>query len=233
MEKAQEERNRFVTEHLALVVHIAKQFKRRLPQHIDLNELISEGFIGLIDAANRYDPHLGASSQQYAKIRIQGAMFDFLRKESSIPKESAKILAQWEATKNTLHHQHPGKIVTETLIAQTSGIPLEAYHAARVKMNATKPFVPENTNSDDDFNLIESLPDTSNATPELLLEKADAARDLHRWIRRLPRQERMVLEAMLNKKSMKEIADDLKLNDSRASQIKNSAIARLKTKMRK
>ena len=94
--KKTQERDQNILEYHHIVARIAKRLKTRLPDHVDIEDLKSVGFIGLIEAIDRYDSSRGVPFRSYAEIRIQGAMLDYLRKQDWVPRSirrRMKILA--------------------------------------------------------------------------------------------------------------------------------------------
>ena len=87
--QAQSERDKAVMEHSDLVKYIAFRLISRLPDHIALEDLISAGVLGLIDAIEKYDASQGIPFEYYAKIRIKGAMLDEIRSLDWIPRSLA------------------------------------------------------------------------------------------------------------------------------------------------
>ncbi len=72
-------RDQLIESHMPLVAKIAKRVKRGLPAHVDLNDLISEGYVGLVQAADRFDTNKGLAFATLAGTRIHGAIVDYLR----------------------------------------------------------------------------------------------------------------------------------------------------------
>src|SRR5215467_14100331 len=72
-------RNEFVTKYYQCVEKVARRLARRLPAHVDLDELMSAGAVGLLDAAERFDPERANRFETFAEARIRGAMLDDLR----------------------------------------------------------------------------------------------------------------------------------------------------------
>src|SRR5262245_18725341 len=79
VESATETRDRLVMEHVGLVKTMAQRLAMRLPSQVEVSDLVSVGVLGLIDAAGRYKPSLGAPFDAFARRRVQGAMLDSLR----------------------------------------------------------------------------------------------------------------------------------------------------------
>ncbi len=80
--------DQLVTNHLWLVRAVAKKVRDRLPNHVELNDLIEDGVFGLIAAAQRYDPTRGVAFPLYAKHRIRGAIVDGLRRMDHFSRNS-------------------------------------------------------------------------------------------------------------------------------------------------
>lgn len=89
-----QERHTLVLEHSALVKSVALRLMRRLPQHVELNDLIGAGTLGLVDAARRFDPSKGVPFGAFVRRRIQGAMLDELRSGDWIPRAERRALRE-------------------------------------------------------------------------------------------------------------------------------------------
>jgi RNA polymerase sigma factor for flagellar operon FliA len=96
-----------VVEHLSLVRKVAGRIARRLPSHVSLDDLVSAGTEGLLDAARKFDPTKGVAFGAYAEIRIRGAVMDELRQHDFVPRslrrrrralEQARLQAQRAGT---------------------------------------------------------------------------------------------------------------------------------------
>ena len=81
MQLTQRQRDKLVEDHLSLVKFVAQKIARRLPPNVELDDLVSSGSEGLLDASRKYDPSRDNTFKTYAEIRISGAMFDGLRIE--------------------------------------------------------------------------------------------------------------------------------------------------------
>ena len=85
------DRNQLVIDHVGLVKAMAHRLAQRLPSQVEMNELISVGVIGLIDAAGRYKPALGVPFDAFARRRVQGAMLDALRELDWAPRSLRRM----------------------------------------------------------------------------------------------------------------------------------------------
>lgn len=99
-------RNRIVESYLPLVGYVAAMIRPALPSHIDLDDLYSYGSIGLIEAAERYDPSRGVKFTTYATRRIRGAIIDELRSQDWAPRRVRKngkaVARAWDALNERL-----------------------------------------------------------------------------------------------------------------------------------
>jgi RNA polymerase sigma factor for flagellar operon FliA len=73
------ERDQLILEHLPQIKYIAQRISTKLPSHVELNDLISAGVLGLLDAIEKFDPTRGVKFKTYAELRIKGAILDSLR----------------------------------------------------------------------------------------------------------------------------------------------------------
>src|SRR5262245_7124382 len=84
-------RDQLVMQHVPLVKTLAQRLAQRLPSQVEVNDLISVGVIGLIDAAGRYKPTLGVPFDAFARRRVQGAMLDSLRDLDWAPRSLRRL----------------------------------------------------------------------------------------------------------------------------------------------
>src|SRR5579864_8033315 len=89
-EDAVSRRERLVIEHLAQVRIIAGRIHDRLPDHISLEDLVSTGIVGLLNAIDNFDPSFNVQLKTYAEHRIHGAIIDSLREMDWAPRETRK-----------------------------------------------------------------------------------------------------------------------------------------------
>src|SRR2546423_212940 len=91
------QRDELIMQHMPQVIIIARRIHSRLPQHFNLDDLISTGVIGLLEAVDRYDPSMRIQLNTYAEHRIRGAILDSLRSSDWAPREMRKRARQIEA----------------------------------------------------------------------------------------------------------------------------------------
>jgi len=96
------DREAMIIAHVKLVRMIATRISRRLPSHVDTDELSAVGMLGLIDAVDRFDPTRGTPFKAYAEIRVRGAIIDSLRQSDWVPLVVRRKLARIERTRESL-----------------------------------------------------------------------------------------------------------------------------------
>lgn len=104
-EVSAEERDRLLVEHLPTVRYVARRIHERLPQHVDLEDLVLAGIIGLIDAFSKFDHGKQVQFKSYAQFRIRGAILDSLRTLDWSPRELRRKGRAVEEAMRTLTHQ--------------------------------------------------------------------------------------------------------------------------------
>src|SRR6202163_245453 len=122
-----EERERLILEHLPQVRLIARRIHERLPESVNLEDLISTGTIGLIAAIDRFDPSHNVKLKTYAEYKIRGAILDSLRGLDWAPRQQRRRSKQIEAA-ITAAAQRLHRSPTEDEIARELKLSLEEYH---------------------------------------------------------------------------------------------------------
>ena len=90
------EQERVLLEHLPIVRFLARRIHERLPQHVDIEDLVSAGVVGLMDAFAKFDPGKKVQFRSYAQFRIRGAILDSLRTLDWSPRELRRKGARWK-----------------------------------------------------------------------------------------------------------------------------------------
>lgn len=210
-----------VSSHLPLVKRIASHLTAKLPPHIEIDDLVQVGLIGLLKAQEDYQPDSGASFSTYATIRIRGSMLDELRARDWVPRSVQKSLSR-VAKAIELVEQRGGRAPSDSEVAAELGVSVSEYHdiLADVSRARLTPI--------DDVEGLESDGELeSNVTNEM---RSDALSDA---IKELPEKEQLMMSLYyVDSMNLKEIGLILDVSESRVSQIHGQAIARLKTKLR-
>jgi len=119
-----------VAEHLSRVRGIVQQISSRLPPHVDREELVHGGVLGLIDAARRFDARFGCSFAAYAEIRIRGAVLDQLRALDWVPRTIREQRRNLESAERTIERRK-GRRAEPGEVAEFLGLPPERFERLR------------------------------------------------------------------------------------------------------
>ncbi|WP_165474808.1 RNA polymerase sigma factor FliA [Legionella nagasakiensis] len=215
----------FVSQHAILIKKIALHIKATLPPHIELDDLLQSGLIGLLEAKANFSPEKGASFTTYAAIKIRGAIIDELRKNSGITRDIGqnmkRIAEAITKIENSMQHNHP--IISAKMIAEEMGISLEKYEQMEAEINTYKSI------STPDTELIEELPSTDFIDPSTLVENDDIRKLVKKMILMLPQREQIILALYYNEQlNFKEIASVLNLTEARISQLHQQCLIKIK-----
>ena len=129
-----EDRERLILEHLPQVRLIARRIHERLPESVNLDDLISTGVVGLISAIDRFDASHNVKLKTYAEYKIRGAILDSLRGLDWAPRQQRKRSKQIEAAIAAVE-QRLHRVPTEEEIAAQLGLTIEAYHEWLVEVH--------------------------------------------------------------------------------------------------
>lgn len=227
-------RNRLVERYLSLVKYNAERIWSRLPDGVELDDLISAGVFGLMDAIDAFDLTRGVKFETYCVPRIRGAMLDELRTMDWVPRLVRSKATKTEAARKQLEAAL-GRPPRPEELAEKLGIPLDQIDAHLGEATAVN-LVSLNkkwyeTDSYKDVREIDILEDKKAENPTGRLQN----RDLMKLVTRgLNRNERLiVILYYYEEMTMKEIGATLNLSESRVSQMHSSIVARLQAHLAK
>jgi len=214
-----------------VVKYVAQRLACRLPDWICLDDLISTGVLGLLDAIAKYDPTRGTTFKTYAEWRIRGAMLDELWELDWAPrtvrqKEHALTQAYAE-----LERQH-GRSVADEEVAAVLGIKLDTFNdwltdvrgVSVVSLDRPLERDADGTPGTGLARLVDETP-----SPLQLVEAQDLRTHLAAAIDQLPEREKVVLSLYYYEElTMQEIGEVLDVPLSRISQIRTKAILHLR-----
>jgi RNA polymerase sigma factor for flagellar operon FliA len=222
------ERERLILEHLPQVRLIARRIQERLPENISLEDLISTGVIGLISAIDHFDPTHNVKLKTYAEYKIRGAILDSLRGLDWAPRQKRRQAKQIEAAVAAAE-QRLQRAPVEEEIATELKISLEEYRAWLVEIRGLNIASLECSGPEAGKDLLQYIPDENGQQPSALLERAELERLLAEGIDGIPAIEKTVLGLYYQEElTLREIAEIVKLHESRISQLKSQAILRLR-----
>jgi RNA polymerase sigma factor for flagellar operon FliA len=225
-------RNRLVEKYLPLVKYNGERIWARLPEGVELDDLISAGVFGLMDAIDAFDMTRGVKFETYCVPRIRGAMLDELRTMDWVPRlVRSKASKLGEATKQleAKFGRHP----TAAELAQHMELSVEDLEKMVLEANAVN-LISLNkkwyeTDSYKDVREIDILEDKKGEDPTRRIQKADLMRLVTKG---LNRNERLIIILYYYEElTMKEIGTTLDLSESRVSQMHSSIVQRLQSQL--
>lgn len=227
-----QERERRLVEHLPMVRYIARRVHERLPQYVDIEDLISAGVFGLMDAFNKFDHSKMVQFKSYAQFRIRGAIIDSLRELDWSPRElRRKGRAVEEAIRSLT--QRCGRAPQDAEIAREMGLQLTEFQQLLGDLKGLEiGSLHVERSEDSGEEELSFLPTSPEDDPLFQCLKGERKQLLIDAIDDLPERERLVLTLYYYEElTMKEIGLTLSVVESRVSQIHTSAVLRLRCAM--
>jgi RNA polymerase sigma factor for flagellar operon FliA len=230
-----EQRNQMIIEHLPLVKYIAARIAGRLPSHVEVEDLVNAGILGLIDAIDKYDPSRKIKFKTYAEFRVRGAIIDELRSLDWVPRSTRQKASRLERAFAQVE-QRLGRAATDVEVAEQLGISVDELHQMlRESQGVAVISVDElRGEGDEDFerNLLEYLADPEAIQPDVKLNLDQIYQIVADAIDNLPEKERLVISLYYyDELTMKEIGEIMDITESRVSQIHTKAVIRLRSKL--
>jgi RNA polymerase sigma factor for flagellar operon FliA len=231
VEQSLADRDALVLAHVDLVRSLASRLGRRIPPHVDVSELVSVGVVGLIDAATRYQPSLGVPFDAFARRRINGAMLDALRDLDWVPRSVRRLQRSLEDALTKLRHQF-GTEPDDAQIAAELGLSHERYDRMLDDLRWTDLSIVRTSGRDDDGDGLELAIDPDDG-PHASLERTELKARLAWALGEIPERERQILALYYQQDlTLAEIGAVIGVGESRVSQLRTQAIARLRSMLR-
>ncbi len=228
-----QDREYLITECLPLVKFVAHRISSRLPSHVEMDDLIHSGILGLMDAVRKFEPDRNVKFKTYAEQRIRGAILDGLRDLDWVPRSLRRKKKDIEAAYHLLEQQH-GRAATDEEVAAHLGLALEDLHHSLDELKGVTlgAFVDAGENGEGE-NLISFVPDPDGENPHILLQAREVRLLLKSAVERLPTKERFVVQLYyFEELTMKEIGTLLNITESRVSQLHTKSMLRLRGKLK-
>ena len=223
------DRDQLILEYYPMVRQVAYRMARRFPQCVDVDDLVNIGIIGLIDAVDRYQPERAPSFSAYARIRVQGAIVDEMRKNDWVPRSVRDRSALIQRTKQSLELKL-GRVPTSAEVAADLGIDRERLLGMIENANI-RVLVSTEEGGEDESTIGEKLRSTEDGPDEIAAREhlGSIVRDV---IADLPEREQLIAEMYyFHDKTFKEIAAALQVTESRVSQLHTRMKKRIKEAM--
>jgi len=228
-----QDRETLITECLPLVKFVAHRISARLPSHVELDDLIHSGILGLMDAVKKFEPGRNVKFKTYAEQRIRGAILDGLRDLDWVPRSLRRKKKDIEGAYHLLEQQL-GRAASDEEVAAHLGLPLEDLHHSLDELKGVTlgSFVEAGSNGEGE-NLISFVPDPDAESAHVLLQTKEVKNILKDAVDRLPTKERFVVQLYyFDELTMKEIGTLLNITESRVSQLHTKSMLRLRGKLK-
>ncbi len=225
-----------VERYLPLVRTVVGRIATTLPNHIDLQDLYSAGLVGLLDAVRRFDTRTGSSFENYARLRVRGAVLDELRRMDWVPRSVRDKSRKLQETMQSLEQQKGG-IPSEAEIARSLNLTIEEYQAMLDEIRPAA-FVcldsVRSLESEEGSTQYESVADDRQEDPSEQASQREMARMILDRLEVLPEMQRKVLALYyFEDLRLREIAEVFGVTESRICQIHAQAILSIKSYLRR
>jgi len=223
---SKESKDELIINYVSLVKIIAGRLFVTYNAHIEYDDLLGYGIIGLIDAIGKFDPSKSIKFETYANIRIRGAIVDQIRQMDWIPRSIRQKYKQIEDTIKNLELEL-GENIADDIIAEKLGLTLNDYQKLLGEVSTYSVMsLEEKIESNSNFDLKSK---NIEFQPEEKFESKEMENILSGVIEKLPEKEKVVLQLYYYSEfTYKEIAKVLLISESRVSQIHTKAITKLK-----
>lgn len=228
------QRDDMVLKYTPLIKYIANRMALRLPPHIDINDIINSGVLGLIDAIEKYDKTKGVKFKTYAEFRIKGAILDNLRSLDWVPRSIRKTATLLENIYVELEKKL-NRPATDEEVAAALNIGIEKFYEIIAQASGISLLSLEMISSHEDsrLKLMDCLTDEEGKNPLAVFRMEEIRDSVADAINNLPEKDKLVISLYYyDDLTMNEISKALNLTESRVSQIHAKAIIRLRGKLR-
>jgi RNA polymerase sigma factor for flagellar operon FliA len=226
-----EETSRLIEEHLPLVNHVVFQVAVHFPRHVDRDELVRAGALGLVEAAKRYDGDRGVPFNRFAAQRIRGAIIDAVRAADWAPRSVRTLARRLDQVEQRLAGKL-GRVPSLGETAEALGMTRDELDQLRDRIFRSVVVAFEHLvgdGDDDELTLVDVLADPDDLEPSEELEQ----RELHAYLRHavalLPERHRLiVIGYFIEERTSEDLARFLGVTESRISQMRTEALAMLR-----
>lgn len=228
-------RDELIVSHLPLVKFLVGKIASQLPPHLDRDDLMSAAIVGLITAAERFDPTRGVQFKTFVEQRIRGTIMDELRAQDWLTRSLRDKFKRLEREFSVLEQQL-GRNPSSEEVAKAMGIELHEYFRLLEEVHFLSVVSLDDSWEDEDgspFGLLDVIEDKAIDNPQNQLMQRQTVELLAEAIDTLPEKERIVVTLYYYEElNLKEIGAVLSLTESRICQLHSQAILRLRTKMK-
>lgn len=213
--------NKLVEEHMMLVKRLAWHFQGRAGRFIEIDDLMQAGYLGLVDASQKYTTREGVTFAAYAAIRIRGSIIDALRRNSNLCRTTIAMQQKVKAAERALEKEHQRAASNEEIAAHLE-MPQEELESWKSRFQASRVTSLDEIYTDHSLLFQDVTPSPEEATHQSQLRAM-----LKIAISKLPEREALVLQLYyVEELNVYEVAAILGVTTGRVSQIKRAAIER-------
>ena len=225
-----------IKEYAPMIKYVANRIAMRLPPHIEVDDLISVGVLGLIDAIEKFDPTRGAKFKTYAEFRVRGAILDELRSLDWVPRSVRQKAASLDNVCQKLQARF-GRPPEDEEVAEEMGMTMDEFFNTLNETHSMPLLSLEDlgisNDESDQRNLLDCLAGKSDSDPHTQLRLTELKTVIAKAIDTLPEKERLMISLYYYEElTMKEIGEVLGITESRVSQIHSKAVFRLRSKLK-
>ncbi len=228
-------KDEIIVEYAPLIKYIAQKIASRLPSNIELDDLISCGVIGLMDAIDKYDHTRDNKFKTYAEFRIRGAILDELRAQDWVPRSIREKTKLVEKTFQKLEGEL-GRQATDDEMCEELGLTQEEFFDLLDKAKAISLL---NIDDSSTFSRVDKklmmglMENKRNTNPFSAVNYRRAQDRIKDGIKALPEKQRLVLSLYYYEDlNLKEIGQVLDVTESRVSQLHTQAVLKLRSKLK-
>lgn len=228
-----DDRSQLIRENMPLVELVVQRMVPQVPSFMTKEDMTSAAMVGLIDAANKFDPSKGVKFKTFAEYRVRGAIFDEMRKLdwfSRSMRDKQNLLTQ---TMLRLERQL-GRSPEEEEMANELSMTIDDYHNLLAEVSHLGCVSLHETldHSEEGRSFLDNLEDIGGPVPSEILEQEEMARVLAGILEELSPKERLVVALYYYEElTQKEIAEVLSVSEGRVSQLHSQALLKLRVKL--
>ncbi len=229
-------RDRLILTYAPLVKYVAGRLGSGLPSHVEDDDLVSYGLLGLIGAIERFDPDRDIKFETYAIARIKGAIIDELRSMDWVPRSVRARARDIERAIADLERKLM-RAPNDDEIASKLGVSEEEFQDSLLEISRSSIAALDElwvgpSGSGDAVSLIDTIEDPQAPQPQQAMAQTELREALSESIARLPEREKLVVTLYYYEElTLREIGEVLGVTESRVSQLHTKAVLRLKARL--
>lgn len=228
-----DDRSQLIRENMPLVELVVQRMTPQVPNFMTKEDMISAAMVGLVDAANKFDPTKGVKFKTFAEYRVRGAIYDEMRKLDWFSRSMRDKQNQLTQTMLRLERQL-GRSPDEAEMAHELAMGMDDYHDLLGQVSHLGCVSLHETldHSEEGRSFLDSLEDVGGPMPGEIIEKAEMTRMMAEILEELSEKERLVIALYYYEElTQKEIAEVLSVSEGRVSQLHSQALLKLRVKL--